>query len=92
MPYLILVIGLIVGLFALYRFFINAQPEAIRTFFRVCIIIAYAAVMLFFAMTGRIFVSIGLALLGIPFVFSYYRIKKQRRLENSSNNHDDEEE
>lgn len=79
MPYLVLAIGLLVGIFALYRFFINAPVEAIRTFFRTCIIIAYVAVMLFFAMTGRIYVSLGLLLLCIPFVISAYKAKKKDR-------------
>ncbi len=76
MPYLILAIGLIIGVFGLYRFLINAPVEAVRTFFRICIIIVYVAVMLFFAMTGRIFVSIGLLLLTLPFVLSYYKEKR----------------
>ncbi len=79
MPYLILALGLIVGVFALYRFFIKATPAQIKTFFRICMLIAYTATMLFFAMTARIFISIGLLFLGIPFVIGYYREKKNAR-------------
>ncbi len=73
MHYLILVIGIMVGLYALYRFFIKAEVSAIRTFFRICIIIIYAIILLFFAMTGRMIVSLGLLILGIPFAIGYFK-------------------
>lgn len=73
MHYIVLIIGVLVGLYALYRFFIKAEVSAIRTFFRICIIIIYAIILLFFAMTGRIIISLGLLLLGIPFAIGYFK-------------------
>jgi len=77
MPFLILAIGIIIGVFALYRFFITSPIETVKKFLSICLIIIITAVMLFFAMTGKIFISIGLALLLIPIAISHYKKKSK---------------
>ncbi len=87
MPYLILIIGAIVGIYALLRFFAKASPSQIKSFIRIVVIIIYIVIMLFFAMTGRIIVSIALLTLAIPFAISYFKGKKK---EEGDKNDDDE--
>ncbi len=84
MPFLILAIGIIIGIFALYRFIITSPVETVKKFLSICLIIIITSVMLFFAMTGKIFISIGLALLLVPIAISYYK--------NKSNSDGDKEE
>ncbi len=76
MPFLILAIGIIIGVFALYRFFITSPVETVKKFLNICFVIVIAAIMLFFAMTGKIFISIGLALLLVPIAISRNKKKK----------------
>lgn len=94
MHYIVLIIGILVGVYALYRFFIKAEVSAIRTFFRICITIIYAIILLFFAMTGRMIVSLGLLLLGIPFAIGYFKEKGTKAdaqpLEGSQSDTEDE--
>ncbi len=66
MPFLILAIGIIIGGFALYRFFITSPVKTVKKFLSICLVIIITAVMLFFAMTNKIYISIGLALLLVP--------------------------
>ncbi len=84
MPYLILIIGLIIGIIALYRFFIKASPKQIRKLFLISIIVIYSAIMLFFALSGRIVISIGLLVLSVPFIISYYRNKNKDKNKDKS--------
>ena len=86
MPYLVLALGLLIGMFALFRFFVNAKPEQIRDFIRASVVILYCGLLLFFAITGRIIISIALLVLAIPFVISYFRNKINKR----DNNDNDE--
>ncbi len=83
MPYLILIIGIIIGIFALFRFFVKATPKQIRKFFQIAIITIYSAILLFFALSGRIIISIGLLLLAIPFIIAYFKNKIIKRDKNN---------
>lgn len=78
MPYLILILGIIAGLYALYRFFIKASPEQVRSLILYSIIIVHTLILLFFALTGRIIISIALLLLSIPFVIAHFKGKAQK--------------
>ncbi len=78
MPYLILVIGALIGLYALFRFLTKAQPSQIKAFFRIVVIVIYCVIMLFFALTGRIIISIALVVLAIPFAISYFKGRNKK--------------
>lgn len=83
MPYLILIFGLITAIYALYLFMLKSDVADVRRFLRLALALLFGVVLLFFAMTGRIVVSLGLLLLCIPFVLSYIKSKKPR-VENDS--------
>lgn len=78
MPYIVLILGIIVGLYALYRFLIKASPEQVRSLIRYSIIAVYILVLLFFALTGRIIISLVLLLLSVPFVIAHFKGKKPK--------------
>ena len=88
MPYIVLALGLIIGLIALFRFFSKASPTQIKIFFRATIIVIYCAIMLFFALTGRIITALALLVLAIPFVIMYFKNKLKNKKDKEVNSDD----
>lgn len=76
MPYLILIIGLIIGAVALYMWFLNAETDKVKNAIRGVALAFYALILIFFAVTGRIIVSILLLVIAFPFLLAYIRDKK----------------
>lgn len=62
MPYLLLTLGLIIGGFALYRFFINASVAQVKAAFILAILVVLCVALLTLALTGRL--PAALAILG----------------------------
>lgn len=88
MPYLLLVIGLIIGIFALYRFFINANIEQIKSFFLASITITICVALFFMAVTGRLPAAIALVSALAPFVVAYYSKRMRQKKHGDSSNPD----
>lgn len=78
MPYIVLIAGIIIGLFALYRLFITANPTQIKRALRMIIIVIYVGILLFFALRGLFVVSLALLVLCVPFVISYFKAKTNK--------------
>lgn len=76
MPYLILLIGLVLAVFGLYRFFLKARPDEIKAFFLSAGAILIALAALFLALTGRLPAAIGILVALWPIGVSYIRNKK----------------
>ncbi|MBX2834367.1 MAG: DnaJ domain-containing protein [Micavibrio sp.] len=60
MPYLLLVIGLLIGLFAFYRFFMNAKVRQIKALFLSVFLAAIAIALLVLALTGKLIAALAL--------------------------------
>ncbi len=73
MPYIILILGIITALYALYRFLIKANPRQVKSLFKIVFASIFILVLFFFAATGRIIISIGLVVLSIPFLISFLK-------------------
>ena len=73
MPYLLLIIGVTVGLYALYRFFVKADIQQIKALFLTAFFTVIVIAMLILSLTGRL--PAALALMGamIPFGLAYLR-------------------
>ena len=84
MPYLILVAGVVIGLYGLYRFFLNAEVKEIKTFFLSVAALIFVLGLLVLALTGRLAAALGLAVAIIPFIVQYNGQKKKRQAQNSS--------
>jgi hypothetical protein len=78
MPYLILVIGLIIGIYALYRFFLTANIAQIKALglsvFTALIVIS----ILILTLTGRFPAALALVMALLPFAVAYHRGKQQK--------------
>ena len=79
MPYLILVIGVLIGALALYMWFLNSQTNHVKTALRLLFYSLFALLLLFFAFTGRILISIGLLVLYFPFLLMNIRNKRKHQ-------------
>lgn len=77
MPYVLLVIGLLIGAYALYRFFINANPSQIKALFLTASITTLVIALFFMAVTGRLGAALALGAAIIPFVIAYLRERKK---------------
>lgn len=89
MPYIVLGFGILLGVFAFYRFMVRASVDEVRTFFRIAAIVVYVIVMLGFALFGRVAISIGLLLLCVPFVIGHYRAKMKSKPDQNNKKSDD---
>lgn len=87
MPYLIFIIGLLIGIYAFYRYFITARPDDIKSFFANGFVGLYILFLLFLAFSGRILIALGFLVLAMPFVISNYK----SRVKEKDNNHCNDE-
>ena len=77
MPYILLVLGLLVGAYALYRFFINANIKQIKALFLAASLATLVIALFYMALTGKLAAALGLGAAIIPFIVAYFR---ERRL------------
>ena len=77
MPYLLLIIGVIIALYALYKFFIRADVQQIKALFLTAFFTIIVIALLILSLTGRL--PAALALLGamIPFAIAHLRDKRK---------------
>ena len=79
MPYLILAIGLLLGLYALYKFFINADVKQVKAFFLSVLAIAICVALIIMALTGRLVPALVIFITLLPFVAKYVHLRKQEQ-------------
>ncbi len=84
MPYLLLIIGLMIGAYALFRFFAKAKPDQVKALFLTFFAAVVAITLLFMALTGRLIPAIGLLAVLLPI---YMNMRKTMR---ASENNDAE--
>lgn len=76
MPYLLLVIGLLVGLYALYRFFLNADVHQVKAFFLMAILVIVCAALLTLALTGRLPAALAILTAVAPLAAGWWKARK----------------
>ncbi|MFK7839943.1 MAG: J domain-containing protein [Bdellovibrionales bacterium] len=75
MPYLLLIFGLLIGAYALYRFFINANIRQIKALFLAACLATLVIALFYMALTGKLAAALGLAAAIVPFVIAFFREK-----------------
>lgn len=68
MPYLLLALGVIIGAYVLYRFFLRASVAEIKAFGMVAIALTIIAAIFFMAITGRLPAALALVAGLVPFL------------------------
>ncbi len=77
MPYLLLVIGLILGIFAMYRFFLRAEVREIKALILAALIITICLALFVLAVTGHLPAAIAIVAALSPFIIAWFT--KRRR-------------
>jgi hypothetical protein len=78
MPYLLLAIGLVTGLYALYRFFLTANLHQIKALFMAAALLALCLAVFYLAVTGRLPVAAALLPAFWPFLRVFLRKSRAR--------------
>lgn len=78
MPYLLLLIGLILGIYALYRFFLTADIDQIKSLILAAFTITVCLALFILAVTGRLPAAIALISAMAPFAVAYYTKRMKR--------------
>jgi len=81
MPYLLLVIGLLIGLYALYRFFINADVQQVKAFFLLAIAVVLCMALFTLAVTGRLPAAIAIMSAVAPLALGWWKARRDERAE-----------
>jgi len=68
MPYLLLILGLVVAAYALYRFFLRASVKEIKAFGMVAVSFVIIIAIFVMAVTGRLPAALALVVALVPFV------------------------
>lgn len=79
MPYVLLVIGAVIGLFGLYKFFLSANPKQISAFFMTALFFVLTIALLFMAVTGRLPAAIALVVAIWPLALAWWKSKQSRK-------------
>ena len=86
MPYIILAIGLLIGIYTLYRFFMGANIEQIKASFLVALLVTIAISLFFLAISGRLPAAIALLVAMVPILTGVWQKRgKLKPDENGSN-------
>ena len=75
MPYLLLAIGVALGLFGLYKFFLSANPAQVSALLKALLFFILGAALLFMAVTGRLPAAIALLVAMWPLGLSYWKAR-----------------
>lgn len=78
MPYLLLFIGLLIGIFALYRFFINADVDQIKSLILSAFTVTVCLALFILAVTGRLPAAIAVVSAIAPFAVAFYTKRKKQ--------------
>ena len=79
MPYVLLAIAILIGAYGLYRFFMSASVQQIKSLFLVLIALVMVVSLFFLAFTGRLATALGLMAAGTPLALGWLRTRSQRR-------------
>lgn len=77
MPYLLLFIGLIVGLYALYRFFLRASVDEIKSFLFAAVTLVICLALFLLAITGRLPAAIAIVVALWPIALGWWKMKNK---------------
>jgi membrane protein implicated in regulation of membrane protease activity len=88
MPYLLLGIGFLIGLYGLYKFFLNANTRQIIALFTVGGFMAVFAALFYLAVTGRLPAALGLLVAITPFIAGYVNQKNKEKQSGKASSED----
>lgn len=78
MPYVLFALGVALGVYGLYKFFLTANTRQITTFFITGSFAAVCIALFFMAVTGRLPAAIGLVLALWPLALGYWKARHDK--------------
>lgn len=84
MPYFLLALGGLIGLYGLYRFFLTANARQVMALFTVGGFLAVCIALFFLAVTGRLPAAIGLVAGVAPFVLAWRQARLKHKEKKST--------
>ena len=84
MPYLLLVIGLLIGLYALTRFFMKANVDQIKSFLFAAVTLVMCLALFVLAITGRLPAAIAIVVAMWPIALGWWKMKHRKEVPESS--------
>ncbi len=78
MPYLLLILGILIGLFVLYNFLIKANAAQVRMLILSMILVGIGLAAFVLAVTGRLPAAIALMAVCVPFGVKYLKNRAKR--------------
>lgn len=84
MPYLLLAIGLLIGLYALYRFFLNANVRQIKALFLSALLLVLCVALFYMALTGKLAAALALMVAAAPVMLGIFKEWKAHKREQSA--------
>lgn len=79
MHYLILVVGILIGIYGLYKFFLSANAKQVKAAFTTAAFTIFAFALLYLSITGRLPAALGLLGAISPFLLSHWHKKREKR-------------
>ena len=79
MPYLLLILGLLIGTYALYRFFIRADINQIKSLILAAFVITICVALFVLSVTGRLPAAIAIVSALSPFLVAWFSQKRRAR-------------
>ena len=79
MPYLLLFIGLIIGLYTLYRFFLRADVQQIKSFLFAAVTLVLCIALFLLAITGRLPAAIAIVAAMWPIALGWGKMKHEEK-------------
>lgn len=73
MPYLLLIIGVLLGLYALYRFFLRADVRQIKALLLTLLAVSLCVALVFLALTGRLPAALAIVVALVPVMAGIWR-------------------
>lgn len=78
MPYVLLILGLIIGLYALYRFFLKANVRQIKSLFLAALLLVLCVALFYMAVSGRLIAALALVPPLAPILWGIYKEWKHK--------------
>lgn len=90
MVYLLLIIGVLVGCYALYRFFLTATKEQIVALIKTAMFVIFICALLWLSVTGKLPAAIALLAAVMPFLYSWVQEKRKKKKNTQTNKTEDQ--
>ena len=92
MPYVLLIIGILLGLYGLVRFADKASPGQMKTLFEAFFALLLAVALLYLILSERLGLIVLWLVIALPFFLAVWRKRRLAKIQKENDNEDSDEE